>query len=418
MERTLPIFGWEINSECNHRCTYCYNYDSVSSEVSCPSNESLSAISDFLVSQQPISVIISGGEALLMFDDLKSHIEKLRRNKILVRILTNGALITENIARFCAMWDIHLLVSIPSVDRTVFNAVTRRPDSYDKVLTGMDLLKKYGVVFQPNIVVVASNLDTVEETVRFLWQRYTPPSVMVSRATVPANAGPDISGILLSSEQLDRMFNICAALSVNEGIPIKTCGGFPLCAMNSQKSYEIFGKVCGGGRKDCIIDSNGNVRVCARDNRVYGNIFREPFDEIRHRMAAWREASIPEACRECKMAEICRGGCHMSSLEPERGPGSLDCHAKTQRKFFYHQRKLPPQKVRLFRRYQITPFVAKEESDSVRLSVGIAYDYFPPKVADYLGNHEEISLFSALRICPGNAFIIMRKLLRVGVIQE
>lgn len=417
--RNLPYFSWEVTSECNHRCPYCFNDSGSPKEVSFLSDEELNAISDFLVSQRPVSVTISGGEALMIFDRLKPHIEKLRNDQVQMRILSNGALITEDTAQFCAMWDIHFLVSFPSVDREVFGAMTGRPDSYDQVLAGMDILKKYGVVFQPNVVVAAINLDTVEETVRFLWQRYAPPSVMVSRVTAPSNAGANISDILLSSEQLDQMFDICVALSERENIPIKTCGGFALCTMNSQKSYEIFGKVCGGGIHDCLINSKGDVRVCARDSQVYGNIFRELLNEIRCRMTAWREAPIPEDCRKCRMAEICRGGCHMSSMEPERGPGSLDCHAKPQGfSSVRYQRKLLAKKLRPLYRYRIVPFVSAKESDCVRLSVGIAYDYFPQKVADYLCSHTEITLLSALRLCHWNAFSVMRRLLYTGVIQE
>lgn len=415
MVRNLPYFGWEVNTECNYHCTHCYNFGSSSKKVSCPPDEDLNAISDFLVSQQPVSVTISGGEVLLIFGRLKPYMERLLRNKIQVRILSNGSLITEDVAKFCAQWDIHWLISFPSVDRTVFGTVTGRPDAYDNALAGMDLLKENGVVFQPNVVVTAANLDTLEETIRFLWQRYAPPSVMVSRATAPANAGSNDSDILLTLEQLNRMFDICTELSAH--IPINTCGGFSLCTMSSRKSYEIFGKVCGGGRNSCIITSSGDVRVCARDSRVYGNVFQEPFDEIRCRMAEWRETPIPRACRGCRKAETCRGGCHMSSVEPERGPESLDCHARPGRKFLIRCQRRPSPRLRPLRRYRIIPFVTVREPDCVRLSVGNAYDYFPQGVADYLDSHEEITLSSALKLCPMDALTTMRKLLRVGVIQ-
>ena len=40
--------------------------------------------------------------------------------------------------------------------------------SKNRLLADMDLLKKYGVIFQPNVVVIAANLGTVKETVQFL----------------------------------------------------------------------------------------------------------------------------------------------------------------------------------------------------------------------------------------------------------
>ena len=417
--RNLTFITWEVSSECNHGCTYCYNDGSRSNATVCSSDDNLGAISEFIVSRPPVSVTISGGEPLLMFDRLKPHIEKLRTHKILVRILSNGTLITEEIARFCAKWDIHFLISFPSADRDAFGTITGQPTSYDKALAGMDLLKKHGVAFQPNMVVTPANLGTVEETVRFLWQRYAPPSVMVSRATAPSGAGSDASSIVLSQKQLERMFDLCDRLSGREGIRIKTCGGISLCSITSVKIGEIFGKVCGRGRSGCVIAGNGDVRVCTRDSQVYGNIFSDPFEEICRRMAIWQESPIPEECENCSVAEICRGGCHMSSMVPNRGPGSLDCHAAPQRKSQIRKpQKRPGKELNPLSRYQIMPFVAVCESDCVRLSVGISYDYFPQEVVAYLDGHREITTRCALQFWREDAPDILERLMRIGAIQE
>lgn len=419
MMRNWAFVSWEVNSECNHSCTYCYNYGSRSNVAACSSHEDLNAISEFLISRPPISTTISGGEPLLIFDRLKPYLEKLRIHKIQVRILSNGTLLTEEIAQFCAKWDIHFLLSFPSVDRAVFGAITGQPDSYDEVLAGMDLLKEHGVALQPNMVVTPANLDTVEDTVRFLWRRYAPLSVMVSRATAPFGAGPDVSSIILSQEQLERMFDICARLSGQEGIQIRTCGGISLCSLTSEKSYEIFGKVCGNGRNSCVIASNGDVRICTRDNHVYGNIFSNSFEEIRHQMAVWWETPVPKACEKCGVAEICRGGCHMSSTDPNRGPGSLDCHAMPHRNSQIRKsQKRSIKELNRLDRYQVMPFIAVREPDCVRLSVGIGYDYFPQEVAAYLESHREITTPCALQLWRGDAPDILEKLMRIGIIQK
>lgn len=413
--RKLPYFGWEVNCQCNHNCIFCYNYNQDQLRPACTTQQELAAVSDFLVEQSPVSVTISGGEALLLFQELKPHILKLRNQGILVRILSNGALIHEDMAAFFAQQDIHLLISFPSVDREIFGQVTGRPDAYEQVVGGMDRLKAHGVVFQPNVVVTTANLATLEETVRFLWQRYAPPAVMVSRATKPTNAGPEFSQLLLSNQQLEQMFDTCAAMAKEYEIRFNTCGGFPLCAMNSPESYEIFGKVCGGGLHDCVVTGNGDIRVCSRDDRVYGNIFREPFPEIRERMTAWRAAQIPQACRSCNKARSCRGGCHMSSTEPDRDPGSLDCHARPERVPVPYRRQWPKVKVRLLRPYRVMPFREVAEGDSVRLSVGIDYGYFSPKLVGWLRGRQRVTLLGVLgRERRGKK--TMETLLRIGIL--
>jgi len=413
--RKLPYFGWEVNCACNHNCIFCYNYNQDQLRPDCTTEQELAAVSDFLVEQSPVSVTISGGEALLLFQELKPHILKLRDHGILVRILSNGALIDQSMAQFFAQQDIHLLISFPSVDRDIFGQVTGQPDSYDQVIAGMDLLKANGVIFQPNVVVTTVNLATLRETADFLWKRYAPPSVMVSRATKPTNAGPEFARLLLSNQQLEQMFDTCVSLSKEHDIRFNTCGGFALCAMNSPESYEIFGKVCGGGLHDCVVTGNGDIRVCSRDDRVYGNIFREPFHEIRERMTGWREAQIPETCKGCNKARSCRGGCHMSSTEPDRNPGSLDCHAVPDRVPVPYVRRWPKVKVGLLRRYRVMPFREVPEAGEVRLSVGINYGYFSQKLVNWLCGRKAVTLLGVMsREHHGKK--AMEELLRIGIL--
>lgn len=413
--RKLPYFGWEVNCACNHNCIFCYNYHQDQLRPDCTTEQELAAVSDFLVEQNPVSVTISGGEALLLFAELKPHILKLRKQGILVRILSNGALISREMAQFFAQQDIHLLISFPSVDREVFGLVTGQPDSYDQVIAGMDLLKDNGVVFQPNVVVTTANLATLRETAAFLWERYAPTSVMVSRATKPTNAGAEFAQLLLTNAQLEQMFDTCVAMSGEYNIRFNTCGGFALCAMNSQESYEIFGKVCGGGLHDCVVTGSGDIRVCSRDSQVYGNIFRESFEDIRERMTAWRAASIPEACKGCNKARSCRGGCHMSSTEPDRHPGSLDCHAVPDRVPVPYRRQWPKVKVGLLQRCAVQPFREVPEDGEVRLSVGINYGYFSPKLADWLRKRKTVTLLGMMKQARQSKKV-MEELLRIGIL--
>ena len=319
---------WELNSECNHRCIYCYNFYHQQNASENDSDKNLEYISNFIVSKHPTSVTISGGEPLILFPRMKPYIIKFVRNKIRVRIFTNGSIITEEIAEFCAKNNISLMISFPSADAKIFTVITGCEDSYDSTIKGMHILKRYGVIFQPNIVVTTLNLETLADTIHFLHTNFSPAGIFVSRATKPSNATDDFKEFLLNNTQLEQLFHVCVALADKYNIAIKSCGGFPLCIFKSQKAYDIFGKVCGAGERDCVITSSGDVRVCTRDDSVYGNIFKESFEEIMDRMKAWRQYDLPQQCTACNKKESCRGGCHMSSTEQNRNPGSLDHNAE------------------------------------------------------------------------------------------
>ena len=341
MSEHYPTFiTWEVNSECNHKCVFCYNYHQKQNKTENNCNQNLEFISDFIVSKHPASVTISGGEALLLFSYIKPHIEKLVKNGISVRIFTNGSLITEEIAEFCVKNKISLMVSFPSSDPNIFTQITGCKSAYESTISGLHILKGYGVTFQPNIVVTTLNLATLADTILFLHNTFSPTGIFVSRATKPSNATDAFKEFLLNNEQLEDLFNICIELGDKYNVTIKTCGGFPLCVFKSQKAYDIFGKVCGAGEQDCVITSSGDVRVCTRDDSVYGNIFKEPFEHIVNRMKAWRQYELPTECIACNKRVICRGGCHMSSTEQHRNPGSLDYNAEPKNVPVYFKHKI------------------------------------------------------------------------------
>lgn len=331
---------WEINSECNYRCIYCYNFNHRQNTTESDFDKNLKYTSSFIVSQRPTSVTISGGEPLMLFPMLKSYIVNLLRNKIRVRIFTNGSFITEEIADFCAQNNISLMVSFPSADSKVFAVITGCKHSYDSTIAGLHILQRYGVTFQPNIVVTTLNIETLADTIVFLHTNFSPAGIFVSRATKPSNATDDFAELLLNNTQLEQMFNVCVEFADKYNIAIKSCGGFPLCIFKSQKAYDIFGKVCGAGERDCVITSSGDVRVCTRDDSVYGNIFKEPFEQITDRMKVWRQYELPQQCSACNRKKSCRGGCHMSSTEQNRNPGSLDYNAEPSNVPIYFKHKI------------------------------------------------------------------------------
>lgn len=375
-------------------------------------------VTDFIVGQKPICVTISGGEVLLVFDLIKPYINKMLKSGIQIRLFTNGSLVTSEIAEFCVQNDIHIMLSFPSCDPVVFEQTTKTKGSYERTLKGMDILKRFGVNFQPNIVVTTLNLHTVSNTVMFLHNHYAPEGIFVSRVTMPNHADDQTRKLLLSNKELEEMFDTCVALSKKYPIRIKTCGGFPLCAFHTKDAYRIFGKICGAGGKDIVVTSDGNIRACTRDEHVYGNIFNESFDEIRLRIQNWRKSEIPAECRGCHSAEICRGGCHMASTNDTRSPSSLDANALTKRSPL--KIKVGQQRPRRFHTYALKDLKHTEFYEIDRLSCGITYDFFAPHLASYILSCNTVSVQSLkkeLDLSTKDAKEILIRLLRIGAIE-
>lgn len=324
-----PYISWEVNSECNHDCFYCYNYWRTDKENVCNESIDYGRICDFIISQKPRFVTITGGEPLLVFDNIKECLVKMREAGIQVRIATNGACITEDLVAFAKQLQLQFMISFPSIRQNVFEETTNRVGALDRVIRGMDLLASFGVHFSQNIVVTEKNLDSLEDTVRFLKERYNIGRIYISRAAKPVNASNELDTLLLSRERLRTYVELCARLQNKYRVVIQACGGFPFCALETQQEFQMFAKGCGGGEHGYVISGNGDVRVCPRDYLIYGNIFETPIEEICQKMRIWtKDEAIPEECRDCNMKKLCRGGCHMASVSGKHTYQSLDYAAR------------------------------------------------------------------------------------------
>lgn len=90
----------DITNNCNLRCLHCYNY---SGENICMKNEmtdeELIKLVDDISIFEADNVCFCGGETLLRKDLLVKLISKLSKNKINTSLVTNGILLTDDVAK-------------------------------------------------------------------------------------------------------------------------------------------------------------------------------------------------------------------------------------------------------------------------------------------------------------------------------
>lgn len=389
--------GWDVTPICNHNCFYCYNYwRTEKAEPEGFDSRDYSRIASFIISKKPVVVMISGGEPLIIFDTIKEYIKQFYENGICVRILSNASLVTEEIAEYLKRYDVDLLVSFPCVDRGIFAKTTGNDSTYDSVIRGMDLLKKHGVAFSPNIVVSKLNYDKTEETADWLIKQYNPSKIFVSRVTKPLNASDDFEKYELNKDELSNMLLLCEKIHRKYSINIAGCGGYPFCIFPTKKSFDLIAKKCGAGKNGYVIDMDGNISACSRDVVKIGNVFVDDFDDLRNALVNWGEQkSIPEKCKLCKVAESCRGGCHMNSIDDNRNANSVDCDANPNN---------VPQKMRK-KYYMIFPWQKYTVPDEMRVlerngvyrvSNEHKVSYLNKNEANFLINNKNISVFAAM----------------------
>lgn len=320
--RYPPNVQWEVTSECNHNCIHCYNYwrkdhQKIAGMCKFRTEEEYLLLASKIVEQKPVSVVITGGEPLLVFDRIKSSIELLLKNGVYVSINTNAALLTEEIVDFLVEHKMGIFVSFPCSEEKICDFITGKKGSVKSIVEKLDLAYAKKLPFTTNIVVSTANILHVQDTAAFLKKRYNLPNVYITRVGKPINSDETFNQYMLDFKELARLQDICVHISKSMDMKVETSCPYTACSLTSKEAFDLFAytKTCTAGRTSYAIDTEGNVKACPRDSTLYGNILTEDFGEIWARTEDWRNGSyIPEECKKCESMSKCMGGCRVDSL--------------------------------------------------------------------------------------------------------
>lgn len=426
-----PSLQWELTPECNHDCVHCYNYwrkdfEKIAGLSKSKTEEEYLTLARKIVELKPVSVTITGGEPLLVFDKIKSSISLLHENRIYLTMNTNAVLLNDEICQFLKGKDVHLFISFPCAEPSICDTITSRKGSFERIVKSLDLVQSYGLDFANNMVVSTKNIDYVEMTIDFLKKRYDTHYISLTRVAKPINSDDSFDEWLLSHEDVNRLLDISVWATKNyDRLTIGTACPYTPCSINSQEAFDLFGyqRICTAGKTNFGIDTDGNFKACPRDSRLYGNILVDTFEEMYERMHEWRDGSfIPEECKSCKELMRCLGGCRVDAIPFTGKSNALDSisdpnnlplkYTSRPKEHNYDGKKF------IFKCSEIQ-YVSNE--DSVRLSRGRRFVIITLKLFDFLREYnsgftnEELARYFGQDISNVNS--VIGRLLSEGIIQ-
>ena len=401
--RYTPNVQWEITTECNHNCIHCYNYwrkdsEKIAGKARFNSEEDYLRLAKKIIEQKPVSVVITGGEPLLVFDRIKSSIDLLLQHGIFVSINTNVALLNESIAEYLKERKIVLFVTFPCSNASICYAITDTEGSLSNVVKKLDLAYEKGIPFSNNIVTSTLNLDYVMETVQFLKKRYNIQKVSITRVGKPINSNDTFDKYLLGDDEIRRLQEISVAVSKKYSIKVETSCPYTACSIYTEEAFKLFGytKICTAGKTSYAIDTDGNVKACPRDSQLYGNILTQDFEKIWESLHKWRDDSyIPEECKSCKALSRCLGGCRVDSYPFTGRMDKLDLISNTENLPIHFEKSVSSNEAI----YSVDDnFVVSSkvrytlDESSIRASVGRTYIFLTKAMYDFISTKTSFSL--------------------------
>ena len=236
-------------SACNLRCKGCW-----AAEYGHKLSLSYDELDNIITQGKELGIyfyLYTGGEPLTRKDDLLKLCEK--HNDCEFHAFTNGTLIDDE---FCKrVVDVGNFTMSVSIDGSKeVNDERRGEGVYDKLMTGMEKLKEYGILFGTSVCYTSQNVYSVtsddfldmliEKGSRFIWYFHYMP--------VGNDAAIDL---LPTPEQREYMYHRVREIRGLEG-------GKPIFAIDFQNDGEYVGGCIAGGRNYLHINPNGDVEPC------------------------------------------------------------------------------------------------------------------------------------------------------------
>jgi uncharacterized protein len=345
---------------CNLDCTYCFYLEKENLYPDkrmweMPPEVLEQYVRDYIAAQEVPEVVFAwqGGEPTLLGVDFFRRAVELQKQyadgkTIRNAFQTNGVLIDDEWAEFLAEDEFLVGVSIdgPRKQHDKYRVDKGGRSSFDRVMRGINTLKKHGAEFNTLTVVQRDNSKHPLEVYRFLKEigsgfiQFIPIVERIAEETGEdglALISPDsdvdarVSPWTVNAEQYGKF--LCAVFDewVRRDVGETFVQLFDVTLeafLGLDPSLCVFSKTCGAG---LAMEHNGDLYSC--DHFVYpenklGNIMDDPISSLVNSEQQWKfgldkRDTLPKYCLECDVRFACNGECpkHRFIDTPDGEPG-------------------------------------------------------------------------------------------------
>lgn len=311
---------WEVTMACNMRCKHCGS--SCSSAL--PGELSTAEAFKFIDMCKDINlkwINLSGGEPFVR-PDLILLIKYLYANSIPINIISNGWLVSEDIAKELAgIKYLRVMISLDGPEE--IHDFIRKPGSFARIKNSLEILNKYNILTGCITTLTKQNYKFLEEIRTFLakmnvecWQ---------VQLGLPMGNLSENKDWILEPKDLTGIIDYLYEKKGKDGVHIfpADCMGYYNAKIDGILSEAYGEKVgswrgCNAGVSSFGLLHDGDIVGCTsiRDKKyVEGNIKNQTLREIweNPNSFTWRRNFKPQDlsgnCKKCEHASECLGGC-------------------------------------------------------------------------------------------------------------
>lgn len=308
------LVQWEITDLCPYRCPHCYHkgLKGAGSVALGLDDKQAWQVAKIISDNRLFFVTFTGGEPLMRKNLLFELVNFFRQNGIVVSLNTSLAVFDEEIINRLNVD--RMLISCPATDSKLYHEATGN-GQYERFEQRLRWLIEAGHNMTVNMVVTKLNYNAVRQTA----QRMADIGVKRFAATPASiNASNPNFRILLTAQEVRLVIDDLIWAYEKLGLRVDIMESIPKCLMPS-KAFELelpfVFRSCHAGKRNGTIGTQGEVRPCSHNPRVFGNLLEDDIGIIWDRMHNWREKSgnFHKDCLGCDIFNQCGGGCRIDA---------------------------------------------------------------------------------------------------------
>lgn len=300
-QKSIPLeVSLELTHHCNFRCQHCYIPDFTVPNL--VTTERYITLLDELAAMGTMFLTLTGGELFLRKDWLEIA-QAARDRGFVLRLFSNGALISDQVADAMAALPAAAEISLYAMDAEVFDEITQRPGSFEKTMAGIRRLRERGIEILLKIPLMTLNVGQVDAVQAFAQE---------------IGAGCLVSPTILAKKN-GAKDTLPLRVPLKE-LPVAAGGPFSGCQVPVEHPLDprIDGPQCAAASRYCNITASGDVMACNVLPGSDRNINEHSFVDIWQsspwlkQIRAIRRKDL-KTCRTCSRVSFC-GRCHAQAM--------------------------------------------------------------------------------------------------------
>ena len=319
--KELLSASFELTSRCNLQCKMCY--------VSCSANDKQVKARELTTNQWIhlaeeardaglLFLTLTGGEVFIR-EDFKTIYEKFMSLGFIIKIFTNGTMITPDIVNWLATMPPSVVsITLYGASRETYQKVTGYAEGFDKTVRAIDDLIAKGIPTEIKTTVIQGNMHEFDQLLDFARQRGLTLGIVNYVSPNREGCNSDPLGNRLSPQELVQYEthlekrvkqlaseNMASLSKINDAVAEDIPSKLKDDRQNDQsRSTHAF--TCMSGLCAAWVTWDGRMLLCGILNVPHTNPFEKGFltawEELKHKCTG---IPVCKECQECQYQSFC-----------------------------------------------------------------------------------------------------------------